>query len=63
MARLFSLLKQALRNAFGKGPSNQLVTFIQTPTTVQLKERMSEYDQEPQPNPIFMQLTTLAPTL
>jgi hypothetical protein len=47
VARLISLLKQALRNAFGEGPSNQPVTFIQTPTSFQLEERMSEYGQEP----------------
>jgi len=47
VARLTSLLEQTLRNASGEGPSNRLLTFNQTPTTAQPKERMSEHGQEP----------------
>ena len=43
MACIVSLLKQTLRNIFGKGPSNHVVTFAQTQATIQLEERMSEH--------------------
>jgi hypothetical protein len=61
VVRLTSLLEQTLRNTFGEGPSNQPITFNQTPTTTQLEERMSEHGQEPQHNPAFVQSTTPAP--
>jgi len=61
VVRLTSLLEQTLRNTFGEGPSNQPVTFNQTPTTTQLEERMSEHGQKPQHNPAFVQSTTPAP--
>ena len=54
VARLTSLLKQTLRNTSSEGPSNRPVTFNQTSTTIQPKERMSEHGQEPQYNPGFV---------
>jgi len=54
VARFTSLFEQALRNSFSEGPSNQPVTFVQTPTTTQPKEIMGEQGQEPQHNPIFV---------
>jgi len=47
VARLTSLLEQTLRNTYGVGPSNRLVTVNQALTTVQPEERMSEHGQEP----------------
>jgi len=61
VARLTNLLEQTLRNASSEGPSNQPVTFNQTPTTAQPEERISEHGQEPQYNPTFVQSTTPAP--
>jgi hypothetical protein len=61
VARLTSLLEQTLRNTSGEGPSNRPVTFNQTPITAQPEERMSEYGQEPQHNPVFVQSATPAP--
>jgi hypothetical protein len=52
-----------LRNTSGKGPSNQPVTFNQTPKTAQPEEIMSEHGQEPQHNPIFVQSVITAPAL
>jgi len=63
VARLTSLLEQTLRNTSGEGPSNRPVTFNQTLTTTQPKERMSEHGQKPQHNPAFVQSATLAPAL
>jgi hypothetical protein len=63
VARLTGLLEQILGNTSGEGPSNRPVTFNQTLTTAQPKERMSEHGQEPQYNPVFMQLAIPAPTL
>jgi len=63
VARLTSLLEQTLRNASSEGPSNRLLTFNQTLTTAQPKERMSEHGQEPQYNLAFMQSATSAPAL
>jgi hypothetical protein len=40
VARLTILLKQTLRNAYGEGPSNQPINFVQTPITAQHEERM-----------------------
>jgi hypothetical protein len=42
VARIASVLEQALRNAYGESPSNRLVTFVQTQTTTQLKEMVGE---------------------
>jgi hypothetical protein len=42
VARLTSLLEQAIRNVSGEGPSNQPVTFVQTLTT-QPKEIIGEH--------------------
>jgi len=61
-AHLISLLEQTLRNTSGEGPSNRPITFNPAPTTVQLKESMSEHGQEPQQNPTFVQSTTPAPS-
>jgi len=61
VAHLTSLLEQTLRNTSGEGPSTGPATFNQAPTTVQPEERMSEHGQEPQQNPIFVQLATPAP--
>jgi hypothetical protein len=57
VARLTSLLEQAIRNFSGEGPSNQPVTFIQTLITTQPKERIGD--------PTFIQPATLtsAPTV
>jgi len=58
---LTSLLEQTPRNASGEGPSKRPVTFNQTSTTAQPKERMSEHGQEPRHNPAFVQSTTPVP--
>jgi len=42
MARITSLLKQALRNASGEYPSNWLATFVQTQATTRLEERLGK---------------------
>jgi len=63
VACLTSLLEQTLRNTYGEGHSNRSVTFNQTLTTAQPKERMSEHGQKPQPNPAFVQSATPAPAL
>jgi len=47
VTRLNSLFEYALRNVSGESPYNQLVTFVQTLTTAQPEERMSEHGQEP----------------
>ncbi|KAL3596508.1 hypothetical protein D5086_008145 [Populus alba] len=62
VAHLTSLLKQTLRNTSDEGPSNQPITFVPAPTTVQPEERMNEHGQEPQQNPTFVQSTTPAPS-
>jgi hypothetical protein len=43
VARLTSLLEQAIRNVSGEGPSNQPVTFVHTLITTQPKERIGEH--------------------
>jgi len=50
-----------LRNTYGEGPSNRLVTFNQIPTIAQPKERLSEHGQDPQHNLAFEQSATPAP--
>jgi hypothetical protein len=40
VTRLTSLLEQTLRNAYGEGPSNQPITFVQTPIIAQHEEKM-----------------------
>jgi hypothetical protein len=58
VARLTSLLEQALRNTSGEGPSTR-------PTTLpanQPEEIIGEHAQEPRHNPTFMQSTTPVPT-
>lgn len=47
MAHIVSLLEQALRNTSGDGPSNQFVTFVQTQTITQPKERIGEHGKIP----------------
>jgi hypothetical protein len=42
VARIASVLEQALRNAYGESPSNRPVTFVQTQTTTQLEEMVGE---------------------
>jgi len=57
MAHITSLLKQTLTNISGEGPWNQLMTFIQTQTTIQPEERMGDQSQESRCNTTFIQST------
>ncbi|KAL3597067.1 hypothetical protein D5086_008704 [Populus alba] len=58
MARLTSLLEQALRNTSSEGPSTRPAIFPAN----QPEETMGEQTQEPRHNPAFVQSTTPAPT-
>jgi hypothetical protein len=42
VARIASVLEQALRNAYDESPSNRPVTFVQTQTATQLEEMVGE---------------------
>ena len=58
VARLTSLLEQALRNTSGEGPSTRSTTFPAN----QPKEIIGKHAQEPRHNPAFVQSTTPVPT-
>jgi hypothetical protein len=45
--RIASLLEQTLRNTSSEGPSNRLITFVQTQETTSLEERVGEQGQNP----------------
>lgn len=47
MDRITSLLEQTLKNIFGKGLSNRLVTFAKTQAIIQPEKRMGGQNQEP----------------
>lgn len=54
VARIASLLEQALKNISSEGPSNRHVIQV----TTLLKERVGEQGQDPQYNLVFIQSTT-----
>ena len=63
VASLTSLLDQALRNAYGEGPSTRPAAAAPTQATNHHEEVIGERVQDPQQTPAFVQLAVPTPVV